>query len=79
MSLDSPSYVHITLGEHLPAHSASWFDGLQVTNLPNGYAVLAGVVTDQSALFGILIRIRDLGIRLISLDQKSPEEIEHQG
>lgn len=79
MSLGSPSYIQITLGEHLPEHSVGWFDGLEVTNLPTGQALLSGVVADQSALFGILIRIRDLGIRLVSLEQKTPEESTQQG
>jgi len=41
---------------------------MNITNLPNGQAILSGVVTDQAALFGILIRIRDLGLRLIALE-----------
>lgn|GEM_PF-1825499 len=68
MNIDKPSSVRITLGEHLPHHGSAWFDGMNITNLPNGQAILSGVVTDQAALFGILIRIRDLGLRLIALE-----------
>jgi hypothetical protein len=47
---------------------SSWFDGLQITNEPGGVTVIAGVV-DQSALHGLLVKIHDLGLPLISLDR----------
>ncbi len=78
MSIGSPSYIRITLGDHLPEHSTLWFDGLNITNMPNGHAVVHGMVADQSALFGILLRIRDLGIHLLSLEQGSPEKMGRQ-
>jgi hypothetical protein len=60
----------ITLGGHLDrAHWARWFDGLQVIPKADGTTELSGPVTDQSALHGMLDRVRDLGLVLISLQR----------
>jgi hypothetical protein len=48
---------------------SSWFDGLRITNEPGGVTVIAGAVVDQAALHGLLVRIHDLGLPLISLDR----------
>ncbi|HZD01567.1 MAG TPA: hypothetical protein VFA46_15670 [Actinomycetes bacterium] len=52
---------------------SSWFDGLQLTSQPGGVTVLAGPVADQAALHGLLAKVRDLGLPLLSvrsLDQE---------
>ncbi len=46
---------------------AEWFDGMTITYLNNTETILAGELQDQSALHGILERIRDLGLKLISV------------
>jgi len=45
---------------------SSWFDGLQLTSEPGDVTVIAGPVADQAALHGLLAKIRDLGLPLIS-------------
>jgi hypothetical protein len=45
---------------------AAWFDGMQITNEP-GVTVIAGEVTDQAQLHGLLARVRDLGVSLLSV------------
>jgi hypothetical protein len=62
----SPRY-EIRLQGHLDARWATSFDGLALHHEPDGTTVLAGVVIDQAALHGVLQRIRDLGLPLISL------------
>jgi hypothetical protein len=52
---------------HLGARWAAWFDGLAITSEDDGTTVLRGLVVDQSALHGLLQRLRDIGIPLISL------------
>lgn len=52
---------------HLDRGWSDWFDGLTLTHHVDGTTVLAGVVSDQAALHGILTKIRDLGIVLISV------------
>lgn len=53
---------------HLGRQWADWFEGLEITPEENGISLLAGAVVDQAALHGILRRIRDLGIELISVN-----------
>jgi hypothetical protein len=52
---------------HLGPTWAGWFDGLRITNLPNGDAELAGHLTDETALYGVLLKIRDLNLTLVSV------------
>jgi hypothetical protein len=44
----------------------AWFDGMQITNEANGVTVITGTVTDQAALHGLLAKVRDLGLSLLS-------------
>ena len=62
-----PTYYSITVWGHLDAYWAPWFDGLTVTNRPNGEAILAGPIIDQAALYGVLVKIRDLGLPLVAV------------
>jgi hypothetical protein len=52
---------------HLSNKRAEWFGGLTIENQPNGEALISGPVADQAALHGLLIRIRDLGLPLLSV------------
>jgi hypothetical protein len=52
---------------HLGARWTAWFDGLSVTTADDGTTVLRGPVIDQAALHGLLQKLRDVGIPLISL------------
>jgi hypothetical protein len=53
---------------------SDWFGGLKITPLPNGDTLLTGPVRDQAALHGLLARIRDLGLPLLSLNRlRDPE------
>jgi hypothetical protein len=45
---------------------SDWFDGLTVAPSPNGETLITGPVQDQAALYGLLIRVHDLGLELIS-------------
>jgi hypothetical protein len=57
----------IRVDGHLGTRWAAWFDGLAVNSEDDGTTVLRGSVVDQAALHGLLQRLRDLGIPLISL------------
>jgi hypothetical protein len=46
-----------------------WFDGLTIQCLPGGESMLTGPLPDQAALHGILIKIRNLGLELLSLNR----------
>lgn len=57
----------IVVNGHLGARWATWFDGFAITSGADGTTVLRGSVVDQAALHGLLQRLRDIGIPLISL------------
>jgi hypothetical protein len=59
---------------HLGPGRARMFAGLEMVREPGGETVLTGPVSDQTALHGILNRIRDLGVPLLSVKRLPPEE-----
>jgi hypothetical protein len=62
------NYVYrITITGHLDPEWSDWFDGLTITLVGNGETILTGPLVDQTALHGVLIKIRDLGLPLLSL------------
>ncbi len=64
----------IRVDARLDARWATWFDGLALTNEEDGTTVISGPVVDQAALHGLLQKLRDLGITLLSLTRTSPGE-----
>ena len=62
-----PLYCHIRVKGHLSERWCDWFDELDVENRPEGEAVFSGALPDQAALYGVLSRLRDLGVTLVSL------------
>ncbi|HSK90841.1 MAG TPA: hypothetical protein VK875_05980 [Euzebyales bacterium] len=59
----------IRLKGRLDARWAAWFDGLSLTHEADGTTSLCGPVVDQAALHGLLQKVRDLGVPLISVTQ----------
>ena len=64
---DGPGLYEIRLKGHLDQRWADRFDDLRITLQPNGDTLLTGPVDDQAALHGVLKRIRDLGLPLLSV------------
>ena len=52
---------------HLEPRWASWFDGLTLTQDPDGTTVIRGEVADQAALHGLIQKVRDIGLPLVSV------------
>jgi hypothetical protein len=52
---------------HLDGRWSEWFDGLTIANVENGDALLSGEIVDQSALHGVLNKVRDLGLPLMAV------------
>ncbi len=74
----STECYEIRVRGHLGARWAAWFDGLALANEDDGTTVISGPVVDQAALHGLLQKLRDLGITLLSLTRTTPvESIEH--
>lgn len=68
---DQPLIYQIKIEGHLRAHWADWFEGLSITLQPDGTTLLSGPVVDQAALYGLLKKVRDLGLPLIAVNQVS--------
>ena len=73
---DEPRHYEIRLKGHLDSRWTVWFDGLILTRESNGTTLLSGRVTDQAALYGLLRKVRDLGLPLISVIRVEPEQTE---
>ncbi len=54
---------------HLDGRWSEWFDGLAIANVEDGDAVLSGDIVDQSALHGVLAKVRDLGLPLLAVSR----------
>lgn len=67
-----PGHYEIRIKGHLDNRWADWFDGMSITLETNGETRLTGPVVDQSALHGLLRKVRDLGVRLISVNRIEP-------
>lgn len=71
----SDEIYQIRVGGHLGAQWADWFEGFTVTLEDNGETLLTGAVKDQSTLHGLIKKVRDLGMPLISVTRmKSGQE-----
>ena len=59
---------------HLGREWSDWFDGLSITLQDNGETLLSGPVADQAALHGLLRKVRDLGLPLLSVIRLQPDQ-----
>ncbi len=57
---------------HLDTFWQAWFDNLSITQERDGTTLLSGPIRDQAALYGILFKMRDLGLTLLSLEASAP-------
>jgi len=68
-----PVSYEIRLQGHLGPEWSEWFGGMRVILLDQGDTILTGPVVDQAALHGLLARVRDLGIPLVSVRRLGAE------
>ena len=69
-----PGIYEIRLKGHLADRWAAWFGGLTITLEENGDTLLTGPVVDQAALHGLLRKVRDLGMILVSVNRVGPNQ-----
>ena len=74
--MHTPESYEIRVAGHLGKSWAARFEGLSMRHDPEGETVLSGML-DQSALHGVLMKIRDLGLKLISV-KRNGEDDRHQ-
>lgn len=75
---DTPLVYQIRIRGHLGSAWADWFEGLTITLDEDGDTLFTGPVVDQAALHGLLKKVRDLGMPLISVNPVPPLEPENQ-
>lgn len=74
-----PMVYQIRIKGHLGCEWTDWFGGLAITLEDNGDTLLTGPVVDQAALHGLLKKVRDLGMPLISVIRVKPGQAEASG
>ena len=67
-----PAIYQIRINGHLGHQWTDWFGGLTLTLEDNGHTLLTGPVIDQAALHGLLKKVRDLGMTLVSVTRVKP-------
>ena len=71
-----PLVYQIRIKGHLGRQWTDWFGGLTITLEDNGDTLLTGPVVDQAALHGLLRKVRDLGMPLLSVSRVEPDQAE---
>lgn len=67
-----PAGYELRVDGHLDPHWSAWFGDLTLTHRDDGTTTLRGAVADQAQLHGVLAKIRDLGVTLISVQPAAP-------
>ena len=67
-----PTIYQIRLQGHLSDQWTDWFEGLSITLEENEETLLTGPLVDQAALHGLLKKVRDLGLPLVSIHRVEP-------
>ena len=71
MEVKTSCVYEIRVEGHLPDRWSDWFEGLAIRREPNGETTLSGSLTDQATLFGVLTKIHNLNLILISVQRSS--------
>lgn len=70
---DKPAYYEFRVNGRLSKHAAPWFEGMDIS-VDEVQTIIKGILSDQAALHGLISRIRDLGLTLISVNQVEQKE-----
>ncbi len=70
-------WYEIRVEGHLPGGWSDWFGGLDIECDPSGQSILSGSLPDQAALHGVLARVRDLNLKLVSVNRRSQGPTTH--
>ena len=69
INFNTPAIYRIQLQENLGPDWNEWFNGLAVTNEAQGGSLIEGMIADQAALHGLIRKVRDLGLTLVSIQR----------
>ena len=73
---DESMIYQIRIKGHLSSQWTDWFEGMAITLEDNGDTLLTGLVVDQAALYGLIKKVRDLGMPLRSVNHVRPDQAE---
>ncbi len=73
MSDECGAVYEIRVKGVLDGRWSEWFDGMTISSRANGETTLSGPVADQAALHGLLARVRDLGVSLVSVRRRDAD------
>jgi hypothetical protein len=73
---DQPSVFQIRIKSHLGHQWTDWFDGMAIILEDDGNTLLSGPVVDQATLHGLIKKVRDLGMPLVSIDSVLPDRVD---
>lgn len=65
--------VEIRIQTHIDADWSEWFDGFEISHTDQGETILIGSVPDQAGLYGLIAKLRDLGLPLLSVNRLEPD------
>ncbi|MFL7790958.1 MAG: hypothetical protein AB8I69_02365 [Anaerolineae bacterium] len=71
---NEPAIYQVRIKGHLGREWTDWFEGLAIALEDNGDTLLTGLVVDQPALYGLLKKLRDLGMSLLSVNRVQPDQ-----
>lgn len=71
---EQPIIYHIRIKERLGEEWQEWFEGMTITHNATGETIISGQIVDQAQLFGLLKRVRNLGLTLISITRTNSED-----
>ena len=74
-----PTVYQIRIKGHLSSQWSDWFGSLTITLEDNGHTLLTGPVIDQTALYGLLKKVRDIGMPLVSVACVEPGRADASG
>ena len=67
------SVYEIRIKGHLDQHWSAWFDGLTISHNDEGITILRGPLADEAALHGVLMKVRDLALLLLSVSREDAD------
>ena len=71
-------HVEIRVKGQIDARWSEWFGGLAISHSDPDETILTGLVLDEAALYGVISRLRDLGLKLTSLNSEAIKENSHE-
>jgi len=73
------NYCEIVVKGHLDMDWSEWLEGLTITHNDQGETIISGPIRDQAAFYGLLTKVRDIGLLLISVKYKADDSLTENG